>query len=255
MSTRKGPERYSLTPSQSKAALRKLARKRNVLQRRKRYGVYEINGSLAESDVARSLECEVFFEYFGNDAEEMHREYGVYEEHSEFIVVVDHRRHIAVGVVRLIKHSEKSLKTFVDTTDDLSPWKLSHEEIRGAHEVAYDKTWDIATIAVKRRYRSKLARRFIRSLMLHALHRHALSVDAEHWVALLDDIHLKTFREIGIPIDTIAGSQGQPYLGSKSTTPIIVRVRDVGPGVKKKSRMTHSFLIKGKILRRFASFS
>ena len=246
-------KRYSLTRTDTQNIIRKLINKKS-LRRIKRYGVYELKGSSSDSDVARTLECEVFNQYFGNDAHLMSREYGEYEDFSDFIVVIDQKKLLAVGVVRLVSHSNKSLKTLVDTTSDASPWKLTHKKIQELHDLNYDKTWDIATIAVKRHYRNKTARRLIRSLLLHSIHNHALSNDAEHWIALLDDIHLNTFRELGIPVESLAGSSSKPYLGSNATTPIIVNVHDVASGIKKKSRITHRLLIKGRFLRRFASF-
>lgn len=46
------------------------------------------------AQVARTIECRVFDEEYGNDAQEMAVEYAAYEQRSYFFVVLDvlHRR-------------------------------------------------------------------------------------------------------------------------------------------------------------------
>lgn len=246
---------YQLTSNSVQSVCRNLAASRSFFNRLKPIGVYVLSGDSASSDIGRNLEREVFEHYFGNSAEVMFSEYGKYENQSEFVVVVDHLRQMPVGVVRLMKHGVTPVKTIVDVTHHSSPWQLTKAAVIKHHDIKLESVWDIATIAVKRKYRSRMYRRYVKALLLHSIYLHAIRNSALHWVALLDDIHLNSFIDLGIPVDTINDSSGKPYLGSKSTTPVIVDISKVKQGILQKSRFTHSFLIDGYVHKLIASFS
>jgi hypothetical protein len=247
-------KRYTMSEAASQLVCKRLVEGRSKLQRLKPYGVYILDGNDERSDIGRKLERDVFYEFFKNDEYTFAEEYGPYEAASELIVIVDHRKLIPVGMARLVKYNQKGLKTFNDTTHPDSPWGLTMKHIENTHTIAHEHVWDIATIAVKRRYKSKSSRRLIRSLLMHALYIHAVKNGALHWVALLDDMHINTFAGIGIPVENLGGAKSLPYLGSASTRPIIVKVADVESGVMNNSRLMHAFIIKGVPLRQIASF-
>lgn len=253
-SKQKTVDRYKLDSASTELWCRLLVQSRNKSQQRKTYGVFVLKGKDAISNVARSLEVQVFNEFFGNDEVVFAKEYGSYDKHSEFILVVDQKRLIPVGVARLIRHSERGLKTINDVTHELGPWKTSLKKILKTHKLALYNTIDIATIAVKRRYKNKRSRRIVRSLLFHAIYQHAVDAKATHWVALLDDMHVRTFKALGIPIVNLADTESRPYLGSSSTSPILVEVNMVSPSIKTKSRFNHLLLIRGRVLRSLASF-
>ncbi len=78
------------------------------------FGLYVIPSADPAAELARAVERDVFFEYFGNTAEMLAAEYDPYEASSVHLCVVDHLRGQAAGAMRLILPSAAGLKTSVD---------------------------------------------------------------------------------------------------------------------------------------------
>ncbi len=51
----------------------------------RRFGVHVIDGQDSHSDIARSIEAEVFNEFFDNDFQKMKAEYGPYDDASTLL--------------------------------------------------------------------------------------------------------------------------------------------------------------------------
>src|SRR5579875_1985596 len=66
------------------------------------FGVYVLRSEDPAAELGRSLERAVFLEAFGNTPELLEVEYSPYESASLFLVVVDHRRRLPAGVMRVI---------------------------------------------------------------------------------------------------------------------------------------------------------
>ena len=75
------------------------------------FGVYVWSSSEPGAELGRHLERRVFGEFFGNSPETLAEEYGPYEEASSFFCVVDHRRQLPAGVLRVIRPSPAGFKT------------------------------------------------------------------------------------------------------------------------------------------------
>lgn len=245
-------QRYKLSADTLTDLVGKLINTQSERKHSKRFAVYEIIGNNPLSDIGRDLEREVFDQFFGNDEYEMDREYGPYESNSTFIVVIDKKIQIPVGVLRLIS-PDNSLKTIVDITDKNSPWDLNESTIIDHHDIDIKKTWDLATLAVKRIYRSRMTRRLILSMLLHSLYIHAIKYSVKHWISILDDLHINTFVNLGIKVESIVNSVGKPYLGSESSTPIIINTENLLSLIQEKSRIIHFFLT--RVVRQIGYFN
>src|SRR5438128_969954 len=78
------------------------------------FGLYLVPSHQPEAELARSIERDVFFEYFGNTPELLAEEYGRYEQASLFLTVMDHVRVRPAGMIRVIQPSPAGLKTLHD---------------------------------------------------------------------------------------------------------------------------------------------
>ena len=78
------------------------------------FGVYVFAADAPESELARHVEREVFYEYFNNTPELLEAEYGPYEGSTVFVCALDHRRGLPAGAIRLVLPSPAGLKSLGD---------------------------------------------------------------------------------------------------------------------------------------------
>ena len=122
------------------------------------------------AELARHVERVVFGESFGNTPDLLAAEYGPYEAHSIFLCVLDYRRRLPAGMVRLILPDldGSGLKTF----DDIEPiWGVSVDELlrRSSLRMPLDRTWDFATLAVDPAYRAPAAAGLVSTALLQSV--------------------------------------------------------------------------------------
>lgn len=210
---------YDLSPDRIKALSAQLLQERTAdIPEKYRYVAIEVAGSEAYADLARTIERTVFEASFNNDAEEMAKEYGPYEDASIFFVSIDREKQQPTGALRIIKNSEAGFKTFNDIQEE--PFYVDQQKAMQYHSMHdLDKVWDIGTIAVLPEYRSgqgAVSVQLYRAVYLAALHH-----DIEHFVSLIDEMPLKKMREhLAIPFETLADAQPGPYLGSEKSHPV-----------------------------------
>ena len=90
------------------------------------FGLYVVRGDEAASEMGRSVEREVFYDFFGNSPELLAAEYQRYDDASLFLCVVDHLRMRSVGVFRIVLPSDAGFKTFHDMEKE---WGLEIPEL------------------------------------------------------------------------------------------------------------------------------
>ena len=102
------------------------------------FGTYVFAADEPGAALARAVEREVFLETFGDTPEVLDAEYAQYDDASVFFVVVDHRRRVPAGMMRVITPSPAGFKSL----DDLLPaWGVPpHDALRSV-----DTSWDLAT--------------------------------------------------------------------------------------------------------------
>jgi hypothetical protein len=196
-----------------------------------RFGCYLIADSSPYSDIARSVECRVFEEFFGNDPSIMLESYGPYERHSKFLLMIDRELRQPAGVIRIIEHSAVGLKTFNDIEG--APLWISTEEATAIHQIDLAKTWDIGSLAVLKEYRGGSTKHFVCTLLYGQLYLEVCKAGIEHLTAILDE---HAFRQLidkyGVPFVPIAGSGAFSYLGSERNYAAYASVSWIGPGVE-----------------------
>jgi hypothetical protein len=161
----------------------------------------------AERDAAREVEARVFLQAFGNTPEVMEQEYGPYEDRSRFVTVIDEEGGGALGVARLILDATAPVKTLVDVAGE--PWHLDVVDSLGTAGLAGRPVWDVASLAVDRRYRSGASGAEVIVALCHGVHRYSLDCGVEGLVTVLDDRILRVVRAMGMPWYAMAGATSQ----------------------------------------------
>jgi hypothetical protein len=184
-----------------------------------------------ERDAAREVEARVFLQAFGNTPEVMQEEYGPYEDRSRFITVIDEATGSALGAARLILPADSGpVKTLVDVGGE--PWYLSAPDTLRAAGLAGRPVWDVASLAVDRRYRSGASGAEVTVALCHGLYQHSRLCGAEGLVTVLDDRVLRLLRAMGVPWTPMAGAESRYYLGSPASTPCVCLVGSIADSIR-----------------------
>jgi len=197
-----------------------------------RWGCYCIAGTSRYSDVARSVECSVFEEFFCNDPVIMTAAYADYERHSMFFLVVDREARRPAGTLRFIQYSERGLKTLNDIAQP--PLQISPQQVAAYHGITdLAKCWDCGTLAVLKSYRGKANANVISTMLYGMFHAASFKFGVEHLVTVLDQHAYRQITEmLGVPFVPILSSEPFNYLGSESSRAAYLRFADLVPGVE-----------------------
>lgn len=167
-------------------------------------------------ELAAALRCEadVFLQAYGNTPEEFDVEYGPYAASTGFITVLEDNGE-AAATARFIVPGAAGLKTLNDVSRP--PWEV--DGVRSARSAGVDirRTWDIATIAVRRGAgRGGLCA----SALYHGLIRGAASNDIDFVVMIMDSHARELLTSLGMHTQVLPGTGTGEYLGSTSSTPL-----------------------------------
>jgi hypothetical protein len=227
----------------SHLSLELLSKQAEHVPEKYRFVTLEIDGDDRSANIGRFIERTVFEESFENDADEMEKEYGPYEDASKFFVSFDRSTQMPTGALRVIKHSQNGFKTFNDIQSE--PFFVDEESAIHRHSIKdVSKIWDIGTVAVLPEYRKAegpVSVQLYRAMYLSALHN-----NIEHFVSVIDDIPLKKLTGyLGIPFIPLADSEPGMYLGSDKSQPVYGYVPEF---YEKMNR--HRFTPKGLLARK-----
>ncbi len=184
------------------------------------FGLYVVPAADPAAELARSVERDVFFEYFGNTPEMLAAEYDPYDRASVHLCVIDHRRSRTAGAMRLILPSSAGLKTTVDLE---SAWDQPVAEVlaRTGLELPRERVWDIATIAVTPDYRGASTNGLISLALYQGVIQLARHRDVRWVLAILDLVVLDLIQQgTGRPFSTFDGVEPMNYLDSPSSLPV-----------------------------------
>lgn len=183
------------------------------------FGSYFFASTDIGSDIARGLEREVFLEAFGNTQDLLHAEYDEYERASVFLCVIDHRRQVCAGMMRVILPipGGPGLKSLRDVE---SVWGVGAAELFARAGLEYDaeRSWDIATLAVARDYRSAAALGLIHIGLYQALAQVSRNF-AVHWLVAILDYPVYRLLRMQLRRGFVAFGEERPYLGSARSVP------------------------------------
>jgi hypothetical protein len=209
------------------------------------FGIYVLPGSEPSAELARSIERDVFFEFFGNTPELLAEEYERYEDASLFLCVVDHERDRAAGLARIITPSPAGFKSL----DDIGrAWgEPPHEVLRRSDvDLEPDALWDIATLAVAPEYRGDATGGLISLALYQAIG--TLSADwGVRWiVAILDLVVLDLIQDRTRRVfSRFDGLEPQNYLDSPASLPVWSDLHEYRSRIALLDRPLHDLFFEG----------
>jgi hypothetical protein len=210
------------------------------------FGLYVIPSTRPAAEIVRTIEREVFLEYFDNTAEMLAAEYDPYEAASVYVCVLDHRREVVAGGMRLILPSPAGLKTL----DDLGrTWDQRPHEVmaRTGLELPARQVWDIATIAVSPDYRGASTDGLISLSLYQGVIQLALQRNVRWVLAILDLIVLDLIQTTtGRPFSPFVGVEPMNYLDSPSSLPVWCDLQDYGQRLSITDPVMHEILFLGR---------
>lgn len=180
------------------------------------FGLYLLAAGDPAAELARHVEAEVFDEAFGNSRELLAEEYGPYERTSAFCCVLDHRRALPVGALRLILPGPAGLKSLVDLERG---WGCPPDELAARTGFAFEpaRTWDIATLAVAPGYRDGLVSQALYQGACTSARRRGVSA----LVTILDVRVLRLVQSrLARPFRRYEGVAAAGYLDSPASLPV-----------------------------------
>ena len=209
------------------------------------FGVYVFGAAEPESELARHVERTVFEETFGNPRELLDEEYGPYEGSTVFYCVIDQRRRLPAGMMRIILPSEQGLKTF-QVIEEV--WGTPAEQIMARTDTTWDLTraFDVTTLAVAPEYRGKSTDGLISLGLYQTLVRSGLEGAARFLVTILDmkplDL-IQTFTHNCF--QEFPGIEAKSYLDSPLSIPMFLEFSEWLPRLQVEAPDTHDLLVHG----------
>jgi GNAT superfamily N-acetyltransferase len=170
--------------------------------------------------------ADVFLRAFGNTPDLLRREYADLVPSMRHVVVLDRTARTAVGSVILQAAPAGELKTIVDVAQP--PWSVPADAALAALglDPADTTAADLLLLSVQPGYR----RHGLGTLLLYGAWIATVGRGLDRWTAILDDPLLRGLRAMsGGAVRSIAASA--PYLGSRGSTPITVRMRPADDGL------------------------
>jgi len=179
---------------------------------------------------ARDCELDVLSSWYGDTPELIESAYGPYEEQTAFLSVGSQDGTV-IGACRLILPGPRPAKTLSDITAE--PWQVDADESLRLAGIDPHRTWDIATIAV-RRERGATGRMVAAALYYGLIH--ATRVNEIPWVVAIIDRHPRSLLAmLGLPLTALPGTASASYMGSHACTPVWAHV----PSVVEQQRLTN----------------
>jgi len=174
-------------------------------------------------ELAAALDCEadVFLQSYGNTVEQLTHEYGRYAGYTGFMTLLDGDG-LALATTRFIAPGPAGLKTLNDTRRH--PWNV--DGLRSARAAGIDpsRTWDIATIAVRRTSgRGSLAA----AALYHGIAAATAANDVESIVMIVDARARRLLSASGMQTQALPGTTEGEYLGSPRSTPVWADLRQM----------------------------
>ena len=184
------------------------------------FGVYAFAAHEPESELARHVEREVFYEFFQNTPELLAAEYGPYEDSTLFVCALDHRRHLPAGVIRLVLPSAAGLKS-LDDVESVWGHRVGDVLERTGMSLETDRIWDVATLAVDAEYRGRATDGLVSLGLYQAVAQLALRCNVRWVVTILDLVVLKLIQEAtSHAFEGFSGLEPLRYLDSPASLPV-----------------------------------
>lgn len=153
----------------------------------------------------------VFAESFDASPDLLDEEYRPYDDATMFVCVLDHRRRLPAGVLRLIAPTEAGLKTL----NEFEPvWDRPYTTLFSDTGLEYDpgRTWNLSGLAVAHEYRTPAFQGLITMALIQASSLIAVRSDMVWSVATLYTPVLRMLRwKMGRPFTAFVGVEPRPH--------------------------------------------
>jgi hypothetical protein len=174
-------------------------------------------------ELTAALDCEadVFMQTYGNSVDQLADEYGPYAEATGLMTLLDESSR-ALATTRFIAPGPAGLKTLNDTRR--APWHV--DGLRSALAAGIDpsRTWDIATIAVRRTSRrGSLAA----AALYHGIATAARANNIDTIVMIVDARARRLLSASSMQTRALPGTAEGEYLGSLRSTPVWADLREM----------------------------
>ena len=209
------------------------------------FGVYVFTADEPASELARYVERTVFEETFGNPRDLLEAEYGPYEASTVFYTVLDHRRRLPAGMMRMILPSVRGLKTFQVLKEF---WSADVDDVTRATGADWDPAlvWDVTTLAVDPEYRGKATDALVSLALYQTLITSGLAGGAHHFVTVLDLKPLDLIQTLTVDcFQFFEGLEPKSYLDSPLSVPVFIDLAEWEPRVLEGAPDTHGILFRG----------
>ena len=210
------------------------------------FGVYAFSADAPESELARHVEREVFYEFFNNTPELLEAEYGPYEASTLFVCAIDHRRRLPAGVIRLVLPSPVGHKSLDDVG---SVWGHRLDDVLDRTHLDLDagRVWDVATLAVDSEYRGRATDGLVGLAMYQAVAQLAVRCDVRWVVAILDLVVLDLLQGVmAHPFEPFAGLEPRAYLDSPASLPVYCDIDAYFPRLETDDPSMYEILYDGQ---------
>jgi hypothetical protein len=200
--------------------------------------VFDPSGDVLAS--ARDCEAAVFLSVYGNTVEQWQVEYGPYEDASVFMALVAAGDEV-VAACRLITPGHAGLKTLNDAARP--PWSV--DGLRSARAARIDpaRTWDVATIAVRRH--AGPSRMFAAAALYHGVALAARVNRIQSIVMIMDERARRLLTVIGVLTQALPGTCAAPYLGSPASTPLFGHLDQMTDSQRRVNPEAHRLISQG----------
>jgi hypothetical protein len=210
------------------------------------FGLYVLAANRPESELARHIEREVFGEYFGNTPELLVAEYGAYEAATLFLCVIDHRRRLPAGMMRLVLPSPAGLKSLADIE---MAWDQRPPDVLARTGLAFDddRVWDITTLAAGPDYRGRATNGLVSLALYQGVVQAALRCNVRWFVTILDLIVLDLIQQAtSKPFQLFAALEPLRYLDSPASLPVFCDLEEYLPRLQTADPSMYEILADGR---------
>ena len=210
-------------------------------------GLYVLRPEEEAAALPQFVANTVFDEAFGADPEMLNHEFSRYEHASVHVCVLDHKRRLPAGAMRLIVPSEAGLKTI----NEIEPiWGLPYTELFDAADIVYDapRTWNLATLAVAPEYRMPAFQGLITLALVQASSMIAARCEmlwtvATMYVPVLRMLQWKLHR----PLTEFPGVEPKsyPYHNEAAGLPVWGRLYDWYGRLAERDKVLYDIMVRG----------
>ena len=217
------------------------------------FGVYVLDATQPEAELARDIEREVFDEFFSNSPKLLADEYGPYDESSTFLCVIDHAERRPAGMIRIIRPGAAGLKSVHDIERQ---WERPFADLMSSTDADLDlsRWWDLATLGVAGDYRGAATSGLVAMALYQALNMLADREGVEWAITILDVVVLDLINTAWMrPFQPVPGTFPARYLDSPASQPAFCDAAAYKAKLALFDPPTHEILFEGRGLETMVS--